>query len=548
MAWRKPANVHEWLGVLARHKKKTLFPMLAVMIIAVLASFAFEREYRAEAKFARQSDLALDSSGNSIIKNNIEPIRRTTLEDLAGKPAIEQLIEDLGLTRGMPHTADGALTFAGQQAKSDMVNKFKERLLVKFQTQSDRVDQVIVSFADPNRDMAPKVANQAVENYLRETRRKLDETLLLAKAFYEKEVERYRALVQDLEAKQITFKMNNAGLLPDDPSSVQNKLIELRSQVTRISQELEVTKSQRAKLLEWIASQPDETVKTEKIPSPVLGQLVTERAELIKALNQHINFFNRTEEHPLVKKTRQQIADLDKRIEETPATSEGTVTREPNNSKILAQQQAETTLGTVTALSRQLVELNDQKDKFEMLDRNFVVVRSEYLRLQRDLAEATDQLKFWETNLNRTTIALKAELGARGVRLTFTQRADVAKPSKPTLLVVLGAAVVLGLMAGAGVLLMAEVTDHSFRSVDQAVDELKLPILGAVTEIATPAEVARRKILSWAVFPAVGVAMLLVLLMSVYLVYLNLEQNQRFEQLRRHPAQVLFEQLGGHGG
>lgn len=546
MAWRKPANLHEWLSIVARHKKKIFFPVVGVMIVVMLGSFGYEREYRAEAKFQRVNDVALDSAGNSIIKSNIAPLRKSLAEDLAGKPALERLIEDVGLTRGLPHTADGALTLQGQQAKSDLVLKFQKRLDVKFQTESDQIDQITVTFSHPSRDMAPKVANQLVENYLRETRRKLDETLLMAKAFFEKEVDRYRALVQELEAKQVQFRMNNAGLLPDDPSSVQNKLIELRSRLQHITEELEVTKGQRGKLVEWIKTQPDQITKTQTVQNPVLAQLMTERGDLEKMLDQHLHFFGRTEDHPLVKKTRQQMAEIDKRIAETQGQIEGPSANEPNSAKLLAQQQAETMAGTIIALVKQRDELTDQVEKFEMLDRNFVVVRAEYVKLQRDLQEATDQLKFWEANLNRTTIALKAELGARGVRLTFTQRADVARPAKPTVILVIAAALVLGLGVGAVILLLAELTDNSFRSVDQAVDELKLPVLGAVTEIITTADMARRKLLSWAVYPAIGVAMVLVLLVSGYLVYINLEDTERFEQLKQRPGQFLLETFGGH--
>ena len=46
--------------------------------------------------------------------------------------------------------------------------------------------------------------------------------------------------------------------------------------------------------------------------------------------------------------------------------------------------------------------------------------------------------------------------------------------------------------------------------------------------------------------PAVCTAMVLVLLVSVWLVYLSLEDTQRFEQLIHHPGQYVYERLSSH--
>ena len=76
MAWRRPSNLNEWKSIFVRHQRVFFFPAIAVMILVMLASFKFPREYRAEAKFERKSDLAMDTTGTAILKSNLVPLRR----------------------------------------------------------------------------------------------------------------------------------------------------------------------------------------------------------------------------------------------------------------------------------------------------------------------------------------------------------------------------------------------------------------------------------------------------------------------------------------
>ena len=65
---------------------------------------------------------------------------------------------------------------------------------------------------------------------------------------------------------------------------------------------------------------------------------------------------------------------------------------------------------------------------------------------------------------------------------------------------------VLGFGAGVGMIIATETLDRSFRDVDETVDQPKLPVFGAVSEIVTHTEAHRRRVMAWGVFPALGVA------------------------------------------
>lgn len=545
MAWRKPTNLREWLRIIFRHRKKFFFPCVAAMIIVVLASKYVPREYRAEAMFERRNDSL--AQAHTVGSNRlIDPLKITTVQDLTGRSAIEQLVEDLQLTRNLPHNPDGTLTAQGNLLKSDLVKSIQSKLRVSFQTRSDQIDRITVSFTDSDRVLAPKVVNRIVSNYIDSTRAELNAKLVQAKTFFEREVGRFSGKVQDLEARKLRFELDNPGLLPDDPASLQIRLSELRAKSDTLEQALQVAIAKRNKLDELVKTMPENLEEQQMGMNPERQQIELQRAELERALDDHIHRWGRTEAHPAVQRTRKLIEELNKKLE-------GMQTEVATGRRLLPNpQRAEAILardslsGEIVALERQRDEVRNQIEQAEVQNRNFFVIRNEYQRILRELDEAQSQLRFWDTNLRNTSLTLQQEVAQHGWRMSFINRApDLARPSSPTFLGILAAALVAGVAVGVAMIVLAELLDHSFRSVEQAVDELKLPVLGTVNEIISPAEAFRRKVLNLGVYPSVAGILILVLTGAFFLAWLSLDDPQKYEELRKQPVNYVKEMILG---
>lgn len=547
MAWRKPASVSEWISIGTKRWTLFLFPALVVMVAVCLASFKIERVYQAEAKFRRMNDVAMGNSQEGMGARQLDAVRMTYQYDLRGKAAVSQLIDDLGLAKDLPHTADGALTAEGQILKNELIRSMQGRLGLSFDNATEQLDDITVSFIDKDRELAPRVVNQLVENYIRKTKQELNEVLLKAKVFFDKESERYRNKVQELENKKLRFGMQNPGLMPDDPSSVQTKLIESRARLTAVTQELEVARERSGALEVWVNTQPETIDRPIRGENPALRELLNRKTAAENDLDRDLTFFRRTEDHPSVKSNRARIAEIEKKIVDTEAQIQLSNQSEQNPARIEAMRDLQLLRGTTTALDRQREELTAQVDQLEVLSRNFFAVRSEYTKIDRELEEATEQARFWEDKLRNTQIALSAEFNEKGMRLSFQQRAEVAKPSSPKLAKVLAAALVLGCAVGGAMVILSELLDSSFRNADQAMDDLKLPVLGAVSEIVSPAQAFRRRIVQFAVYPALATIMVMVLLVTFWLIHLSLEDTVRFEQMVSSPGSFIKQTIMGRG-
>ncbi|MEX0774289.1 MAG: hypothetical protein WD042_01105 [Phycisphaeraceae bacterium] len=533
MAWQKPTSLNDWAGIVLRHKKKFFFPAVMVMIIVIVASLWIPREYKAEGKFQRINDPAMFQlgKGDSVNMQNLDYLRRQLYEDMRGRSAVEQLVSDLHMDRDLPHTSDNQLTKEGQLQMYDLVRSMRDRLTVYFQDSYEHADLIVVTFNAEDAELASKVVNQAMENYIRKTSQALDEMLINSKTFFEREVTRYNGKVRELESKKLRFELDNPGLDPNDPQSARTRLVELRSKLYTINQYIDVAKGKLGKLQQFVKDQPEFVSTQEEGENPDLTRLREEMAMLQDEYTQHKKL-GRKDAHPAVAKNLAMQAALKTKIEEMHDTVVQKTVHSPNIQRLVAMQEIETLKGEIEPLEHQRDILTQQVEQYEIMDRNFFVVRNEYLQIQRELDDGVQQLQFWDANLRRTQTALSVAVGQRGIRLSITQRApDYAKPSKPTVWGILSMAIMLGLGTGVGLVVLAELLDSSFHSIDQAVDSLKLPVLGSVNQIITPAQVFRHRVLSWGVFPATGAVLTVVLLFSSALAYLSLTDPPRFERI-----------------
>jgi len=531
MALRKPKTPREAINLVLRHRKLLIFPALLTAIAVVIASHAMPRMYRAQAEFTRTTSVAVRQMGESTATRNLDRVRRALRQDFQDSEFIEQVIEDLGLDRGFSRNTDGTLTQVGQNQLQEYIQEMRGNIRISHSLRSREEDRIEISFTSESRELAPRVANQLVENYVRITRERLDRMLLNAKTFFEREVTRWQTRVTDLQERRLNFEVEQPGLLPEDPNSIQTKVSELRNRVESLREQDARIKARIAQLNAWIDDQPEYIERKFRGKNPAYDEKLRRVSELESQLQEHLNRWNRTEDHPLVVRTRRSLdevrAELEKMDIEVTTGSEMV----PNNERIQAQRELEVLGGEGRQVEVTLAREEKSLEQAEALNTNFFVVRNEYLKILNELEQAERQLVFWEGNLRETVLALTAEVSQSGVRLAVSRRAPaVVRPREPDFNTIALMAIAAGLGLGAGLVLLAELLDHSFASVDHVTDELKLPVLGAVNQIVPARQQSVRRLMELGVYPLLAGAMLVVLGVVLYVTYVSLQDPARFDR------------------
>jgi uncharacterized protein involved in exopolysaccharide biosynthesis len=311
-----------------------------------------------------------------------------------------------------------------------------------------------------------------------------------------------------------------------------------------MERKIDMLREKRAGLQSWIDGQPDEIAETESGENPEYTSKVERAQKLEDQLDFHLNQMGRTEMHPSVRSTRERLLEAReelKSIEQTIEKGERRINNDQKSSAILAVKQITSELAS---LERQQADRTTKLEKMQTLERQFFARRNEFQQLENELEAAKQQLAFWKGNLRRTMRSLTVEVGQYGVRLHFLERAaDRGRPSSPIWGVIVAIALILGMITGALVICISEIFDHAYHNIDHAVDDMKLPVLGAVNEIVTPSEAFRRKIISWGVYPTIVTVLAVILAVSIGLIYLDLQYPIKHELLFSQPGKFFSENL-----
>lgn len=548
MAWRKPANIQEWLGILVRHKKKFFFPAIITATVVIWSSQFMPRSYKSDAKFQRKSDTTLNATQDKTVMQTYSRIRSLMQYDFKGEPAIDQLIKDVDLLhKDLPMTDDSTLTEDGRIQYASLVTKLRQGISVRQEVGNSAIDLVSVSYTGEDPEICRDVVNTLIETYLKKVRTELDDSLIQQKKFFSQEVTRYRRMLSELETAKLRFMVNNDGISPEDPAVIHEKLTTLKRDRDKVKAEAEELKQKVESLVEWEKGQPEFKEQRKQIDNPELAEKKELLVNLKKALEYNQFELRRTDEHPAVKDLKKRIEKSKKELAEFEgADKDFEIEEVPNVQKIEAQRQINQDAAVFKAKVAEYERLEEEVQKYEVFNRRFFEVRNEYLKIERDTKEATGQLKFWDDNLRRTQVALTMAVSERGMRLSVVQQASKpTRPSSPTLSKILGMSLFLGLGIGALFVILAELLDTSYRTVEQAIDDIKIPVLGAVNEIVSPGLAMRRKVLGWGVFPACTAALALVFIAVFILTYLSLEAPHKYKALKDSPVQFIKRQLSG---
>ncbi|MFH0731651.1 MAG: GNVR domain-containing protein [Candidatus Omnitrophota bacterium] len=232
-----------------------------------------------------------------------------------------------------------------------------------------------------------------------------------------------------------------------------------------------------------------------------------------------------TEKHPVVvelkKKIEQAKGELEKGIyninTSTIASSDSELSGLRDDLGKMKEELTATGLdGSSTGANRTMFSeaTNDKLYKLLLLERiDNVAAR-----------DANVNQRLYDTLLQRletAKITQRLESSKEGTKYTILDPARLPlKPVKPNKPLVLFMSIFLGICAGAGMVFIAELLDHSFLGIDQAKQTLDLPILGAIPKIITVADLnaqrmRRMKITGLSIIT--GVVLLVVIIFNIVL-------------------------------
>jgi len=523
----------------------------AVFAIAALigAQYYMPLKYTGTTVFHRHTDPAAEERAGSF-----EAIKLTLEHELGGREAVKRAADELGLTRGLKQGADGSLTPEGQKASQDLVQKLMEDIQIKWPVKSKEVDLISVSFTHDTPDLATSMPDTLVRKYIDKVSDEIVKRLDKGHTFLQERVGEVDTRLGLVVKQRIEFETQHAGKLPSDPGIFDREMREISADIDTVRRQQEVAVQQRdrlKKIAEAAKANPDAPSQVVKGPNPKLGELKKEldaKKEELKgfedAVDTAVTLRHMTENHPTVQALRKKIANIEreikkieKEIEETPEEAVLQTVFSKNSS---AAKELEVALAGVESqvdmATRELDRLEKRQRELQAVLADYAPVQQQYHEIIRKCDELESEKANWQKRLTEVQMALSAEVAKRRTHLEAVQMAEKQfLPSSPKLLVVLGFALVGGLLVGGGLVFFCDTIDRSISTKQDAAKHFNLPVCGVIDEILTPRQRLKRRARQWGVEPLGALILVAIIGVASLNIVLWLRDPDGYDQLHEDP-------------
>ena len=587
MPWEsRKKTPRDVLRVVFRHVRLLMLAAALFAVLALLGATYLPEKYTGVAKFERRVDPAAEElrAGRS---ESFASRKLTLKHDLAGRAAVERAAVKLHLLEGLPRTPEFELTAEGVRAKEALLRRLQDALEVKWEVTSDQVDLIAVSFTHSDPELARDFPNVIVQNYTKWVSEQSVRILEESKEYLAKQVEAAEGRYDQANGERIDFEKKWAGMMPERPGALDQKIQQLESDVAVRRQQDAVATAELArlrKLQEQIEAARRETAERTEEPGEPSGEASdaatgepadgtpaeapsdmaetepdpTEASQVVWGFNPRYSEVERelreareiletmqivhkmTDEHPEVQKQRRRIAQLEQRLAQTPERIRTEMVYERGRERALGN--IDLSVAIAAAQSRQdvarteLERLNARLTRCEELSLDFAKVRKEYeqkVQRARVLGQDMERVRTRYTNLET---ALTAEMAGRRTQQESVLAAQPqVRPSSPSLTMILGFALVGGLAFGSGLVFLVNSLDRSVTTSDEAAKEFDLPVQGVIGEIITPRQRAGRWLRKWVAWPIVAGAVLLTVAVCAFNVVLWLHYPYKHARWRQDP-------------
>jgi len=542
-------NARDVLRIVFRRWRLLVLGAAVFAIVVLNGAHAVPLKYTGTAVF----EMGLEAGSKDITnvsQESFDTVRQRLREDLSGLTPIEEALEALKLTEGLPRGPDGRLTTVGDRRKQEMIEKISKGVAIRWASESRQQDVVYVSYTDADPKLAEQMPNALISGYVERIYSRLKRELMETHNFIQVRVESYDGSLSEVRRQIIDFETRYAGYLPDNPAALHEQITAVTNDIEALRRRKTVAESNLARIKGWIESPPEPTTQVAEVraPNPRIRELedqVRQQKDLLDRLFSAVG--KPTEDHPQVIAIRRHIAELEKELAEAPATVMTTSLSMPMGNELRAQQMAlQAELDMCDAeLDRLQSLLKDCQDRWA----NAGPIRQQYLQLlqtQNDLRHERDE---WRSKLTAVEAALNAQMTEKGTRLAAVRSSPTQyRPSSPTLMMVFGFAIVGGLGFGAALVFAASLLDRSVTTTEEAAC-FNVPICGVIGEITTAGELAARRIRRWTVVPIISFVLLVVMAISGLSIGLKLYDPMKYDQeWKPSPVKFIFSRIVGLGG
>ncbi len=532
----------DYIDIFRRRKAAMLSVTTVLSLVAVIVAVSLPSVYRSTAtiKIEQQGipDDIVRTTVNNYADTQIENIKRRVVT--SGNLA--RIATELGLADqlGQPASTD---VLAGEMIQSIFVEPVGAEVVdPRTGKPLEATIAFDVSYESAKPRVAKEVANALANLFLTENAASRTEMAADTAGFIAEQAEKWRQEIADMEARIATFKVDNAGRLPELSElnlrlmegterdlrenqermrSLQQQRIYLEAERAQVkpyaillgpdgkpilspAERLDVLQNEYSSKLAIYSSEHPDVVKLRKEIASLASrsttatgdlaietELASARADLDAARQRY------AAEHPDVRKLKRKVEGLESRLKgiATAVPRPQQPMRRPDNPAYIdlqARLEAATTdLRTLVATEAQLrAKLSEYETRLTATPQ----VERQYQALQREHEAAVDEYNKIKGKQREAELAEQLERRNKGERYTLVSAASLPDtPYKPkrTLIALFG--MIVAFTGGIGTAVLAEALDRTVRGAKTLMAVINAPLLGVIPYIENSSDRSARR-------------------------------------------------------
>jgi polysaccharide biosynthesis transport protein len=468
-------QLRDYVQIARRRKWWIILTAISIAVASFVVIWRLPNIYRSETVILVDPQKVPDNYVASTVTSSIADRLSTLQQEVMSPTRLKRLIDTMGLYPEL----------RGKVGDQEIVAKMQKAIVVEVVTQGGRTLSAFrVAFQGRNPVEAAQVANQLAAMFIGENLKAREQQSYGTAEFLENELQKTKKDLEDKEKELGDIKSKYILDLPDSKQYHLEALATLRGQLRASQDKLDRAQQEKSYLQSLsVSTAPTLDLDTSGPGiSPYQNQIQKLEATLSELRSRY------GPNHPDVRKVQAQLSSLkekaaaeqkDEPVIEAPAMP---LKRTVKNPVIEAQlQKLNDTVQSETKLQSQLSEqINFHVSKLERVP----VFEQRIAGLMRDY----DSLRAHYASLNDKKLSAEMsnnlENRQKGERFVILDAAQVPdRPAAPNRLLLALGALIGGLMGGAGLAMLRELSDESVRSEIEAAKILGKPVLAGVPAI-----------------------------------------------------------------
>lgn len=444
------SSLRAYWDILSRRRWEVLTVTFVVLTIVAIYTFKMKPVYQATAQLEIDSESPLIQSLKDLSENmpTDESFLQTQVKVLQSDNLAWQTIQQLGLAQNLAFSPDqpGASSRAVEPRilRGRLMRKFGDDVSVSLVRDTQMVQ---VSFESTDPDLAARVANTLVNNYIEYDYHKKYDATRQASGWMEQQLDELKAKVEKSQEALVAYERTNSIVNVNDKQSVVEQRL---SDLSRDLSNAQSDRQQKEALYEMVKANPEQVALLAQ--NDLLQKLEEKYADLksqyVDALGQYGTNF------PKVVRLRDQVNEIQSFID---GERKRTVQRIQNDYHAAVGRE-KLVSASVSQQKTEVGKINQLLIQHNMLEREFDTNQQLYQSLLQKLKDATVSAGLKATNIHIVDPAIAPSL-----------------PIRPRKTLNLLAGLIVGLLLGISLAVVLEGLEHSSIKTAEDVEKL-LPV------------------------------------------------------------------------